>query len=126
MLCLRGCLCHLFYNCKLLCILFISNIYAYIIEYDFQKSIHPYRYCRYINFETKQCLLYSSENLNVYLKIQWIFVILLGLCVIRDFEGTCSPVEMLNGYRVRKKLGTDPVEMLKGCRVRKSWERTLL
>jgi len=50
--------------------------------------------------------LYSSENLKVLLKIQWIFVILLSLFVMRNFRGTCSSVEILQGYMVRESLGT--------------------
>jgi len=47
-----------------------------------------------------------SENLNVQLKIQWIFDILLSLFVKRNFRGACLSVEMLNGYMVRERLGT--------------------
>ena len=49
--------------------------------------------------------LYSSKNLNVLLKIQWVFVILLSLFVIRNIRGTCSSVEMLKGYMVKERLG---------------------
>jgi len=43
---------------------------------------------------------------KVLLKIQWIFVILLSLIVVRNFSGTCSSVEMLKRYTVRESLGT--------------------
>ena len=36
--------------------------------------------------------LYSSTNLQVLLKIQWIFFVLLSLSVVRNFKGTCSSV----------------------------------
>jgi len=54
----------------------------------------------------KGVYLYSSKNIKVLLKIQWIFVILLSLFVIRNFTGPCSSVEMLKGYMVRERLGT--------------------
>jgi len=40
------------------------------------------------------------------LKIQWIFVFLLSLFVIRNFKGPRSSVEMMKGYMVRETLGT--------------------
>jgi len=50
--------------------------------------------------------LYSSENMKVLIKFQWIFVILLSFFVIRYFGVTCPSVEMLKGYMVTEKLGT--------------------
>jgi len=50
--------------------------------------------------------LCSSKNLKFLLKLQWMFVILLSLYVIRNFSGTFSSVEMLKGCMVRKRLGT--------------------
>jgi len=49
--------------------------------------------------------LYSSENVKVLLKIQWIFIILLSLFVTRGFRGTCGSVNLPKGYMVRKRLG---------------------
>ena len=49
-------------------------------------------------------LVYSSKNLNVLLKIQWIFVISLNLFVIRNFWGTCSPFEVLKRYNGQRKV----------------------
>jgi len=36
---------------------------------------------------------------KVLLKIQWIFVILLSLYIIRNFRGTSSPAEGVHGQR---------------------------
>jgi len=48
---------------------------------------------------------FRSKNLNV-LKIQWIFVISLGLFVKQNFRGTCSSVEMLNKVvHCQRKVG---------------------
>ena len=47
---------------------------------------------------------YSSKNAKVLLKIQWIFVIVLSLFVIRNFWCTCSSAEMPKGYMVRERL----------------------
>jgi len=52
-----------------------------------------------------EAYLYSSKNLNVLLKIQWVFVILLSLFVIRNIRSTCSSVVMLKGYMVKERLG---------------------
>jgi len=41
---------------------------------------------------------HSFKNLKVLLKIQWIFVHLLSLFIIRNFRDTYSSVEMLKGY----------------------------
>jgi len=49
---------------------------------------------------------YSSETLNIILKIQWVFVFLLSLFDIRNFRGTHSSVGMLKGYMVKERLGT--------------------
>jgi len=49
--------------------------------------------------------LYSSKNLKVLLKIQWMFIILLSFFVITYSKGTCSSVKMLKGYMVNKRLG---------------------
>jgi len=57
--------------------------------------------------QPQQVYLYSSKNLKVILKVQWIFVILLSLFVISNFKGTCSPVQMLTGYMVDK--GWEPL-----------------
>jgi len=43
--------------------------------------------------------------MKVLLKIQWIFVILLILFVIRNFRGTCSSAEMLQGLHSHRKVG---------------------
>jgi len=48
--------------------------------------------------------LHSSEYLKVLLKIQWIFVIILGLFAIGNFRGTCSFVEMPKGYMAKQRL----------------------
>jgi len=56
--------------------------------------------------------IYSSKNIKVLLKIQWIFVILLSLFVIRNFMGTCTSVEMLIRYMVRKSLRTPALSAL--------------
>jgi len=42
--------------------------------------------------------------MKVLLKIQWNFVILLSLFVIRNLRGTCSLFEMLKKYMVRDML----------------------
>jgi len=47
--------------------------------------------------------VYNSKNLKVLIIIQWIFVILLSVFVIRTFRATCSSVEMV---KVRERLGT--------------------
>jgi len=44
------------------------------------------------------------------LKLQWIFVILLSLFVIRNFRGTCSSAQMLEGYMGRERLGTSDID----------------
>jgi len=50
---------------------------------------------------------YGSKHPNDLLKIQWVFVILLSLLVIRNFSrGTCSSVEMLKVYMAKERLGT--------------------
>jgi len=49
--------------------------------------------------------LYSSENLEVLIKIKWIFLILFSLLVIRNLRCACSSVEMLKGYIVTEVLG---------------------
>jgi len=49
---------------------------------------------------------YTSETLNIILKIQWVFVFLLSLFDIRNFRGTRSSVGMLKGYMVKERLGT--------------------
>ena len=54
--------------------------------------------------------LYSSKNVKVILKIQWIFVILLSLFVIRNSSSKCSSVEMLKGYMVSEKLGPPAID----------------
>ena len=54
--------------------------------------------------------LYSSKNLEVPLKIQSIFVILLSFLILKNFRGTCSSIEMLKGYMVRERLGTPVLE----------------
>jgi len=38
------------------------------------------------------------SNMTLLLKIQWIFVILLSLFVIRNFRCTCSSIEVLKRY----------------------------
>jgi len=51
------------------------------------------------------CIIYFQIFiiLKVLLKIQWIFVILLSLFAIRNFRGTYSSVEVLNGqWRTQK------------------------
>jgi len=56
------------------------NIYRYISEYYFQ---------------------------NHYMLIaKYVFVIFLTLFVIKMFWGTCSSLDMLNGYMTRESLGT--------------------
>jgi len=47
-----------------------------------------------------------SKYLSVLLKIQWIFVILLSLLVIRKVRDTCSFAEMPKGYMTRESSGT--------------------
>ena len=37
---------------------------------------------------------------------KYVFVIFLSVFVIRNFRGTCSPIEMLKGYIGRASLGT--------------------
>jgi len=66
-------------------------MYLYIIY--FQMFIHIS-----VNVMLKNHYLHSSKNLKVLLKIQRHFVILLSLFLIRNYRGTCSPVEMLKGY----------------------------
>jgi len=55
--------------------------------------------------------LYGSKNINVLLKIQWVFVILLSFFVIRNFRGTCSSVKMLKRYMVRERLETPSLRL---------------
>jgi len=56
--------------------------------------------------------LYSFKSLQILLKIQQIFVILLSLVVIRNFRASCSSVKMVKGYMFRERLGTSaPVEI---------------
>ena len=47
-----------------------------------------------------------SENTNVILNIQLIFLISFRLSVATNFKGTCSSVETLQGCVVRESLGT--------------------
>jgi len=49
-------------------------------------------------------------RIKVLLKIQWIFVILLSLFVIRNFRGSRSSVEILKGYTVKERFGTPVLE----------------
>jgi len=58
-------------------------------------------------------LEYLFPNILKYkscIKIQWLFVILLSLYVIRNLRGTCSSVEILKVYMVRERLGTSGLE----------------
>jgi len=71
-----------------LCIIQLPSIYTYICNVNI---IFKNRY---------------SKNLKVILTIQWIFVILLNLFVIRYFKGACASDETLKGYMVRERLGT--------------------
>jgi len=44
---------------------------------------------------------------NDYMLVdKYVFVIFLRLFVIRNFTGTCSPIEMLKGYIGKVSLGT--------------------
>jgi len=43
---------------------------------------------------------------KAFLKIKWVFVILLNLFVVRNFRGTCSSSEKLKVYMIRERLGT--------------------
>jgi len=61
---------------------------------------------KYINFIKTGC---TFIVLKIPINIQWIFVILLILFVVRNFRGTCLSVEMLKQYMVRKRLGTPDV-----------------
>ena len=55
--------------------------------------------------------LYSSKNLKVLLKVQWIVLIFLSLFVIRTSGVHArSSVDMLKGYIVRERLGTPALE----------------
>jgi len=53
-----------------------------------------YRLCHF------EIFMHSSVNsiFKVMLIGKYIFVIFLNLCVIRNFRGTCSSIEMLKGY----------------------------
>ena len=59
--------------------------------------------------------LHSSKILQVLLKIQQIFVIVLSL-VIRNFRGTCSSVKMVKGYMFRERLGTPALVEIEASR----------
>ena len=51
-----------------------------------------------------------SKYLYIHFKImligKYIFVIFLNLFVVRNFKGTCSPIEMLKRYMARERLET--------------------
>ena len=82
---------------KMYCILFISK-YLYIYQWILFSKM-----CLLLNVLTLRhkngVYLYSSKNL---IKIKWIYIVLLSLFVIRNFRSTCSSVEMLKRYMVRK------------------------
>jgi len=52
----------------------------------------------------KNHYLYSSINLKGLLKIKWIFYFA-NPFVTRNFRGTCSSLEMLQGYICQRKFG---------------------
>jgi len=74
----------------------VENIFLYCL----QLFIHIT-----MNIIFKNHYLYSSKNVKV-LQIQWILWLLLSLFVIANFSGTCLALEILKGYKVRKRLGT--------------------
>jgi len=79
----------------------LLGVYFPICRGTFKISNRRERYV-YILLISK----YSNLKYKVLLKIQWSFVVLLSLFVIRNFRGTCSSVEMLKGCMVRERLGT--------------------
>jgi len=78
------------------------------------NNIFKNHHTLFVNIATwrheNEVYLYSSKNLKILLKVQWVFVSLLSLFVIRNFRGTCSSVKMLKGYMVRERFGTAALE----------------
>jgi len=64
----------------------------------------------FIYYTFRIVYIYISVNItlkNHYVLIgKYIFVIFLNLFAIRNFRGTCSSIEILNGYMARESLGT--------------------
>jgi len=59
-----------------------------------------------MNVFSKNHYFHISKNLQVLIKVQWVYVILRSVCVVSDFIGTCFSVETQNGYIFRQTLGT--------------------
>jgi len=53
-----------------------------------------------IIFENHYCLLLNASMINHMIKY----------FVIRNLRGTCTSIEILNGYMVRERLGTPGLE----------------
>jgi len=60
-----------------------------------------YRLCHF------EIFIHTSVNIIFKFTLigKYIFVIFLNLLVIRNFRGTCSSIEMLQGYMARESLG---------------------
>jgi len=85
------------------------GIFAYVKGYIYYISATIYVMLRHKNGIN----LNLYKNVEVLLKVKWIFVILLSLFVIRNFMGMCSSVKILKGYMVRERLGTPDLDHIR-------------
>jgi len=91
--------------CKVPCHLLVQGVpnLGYIC---LSEGVHLLYSHKLILRNKNRVYLHISKNLKVLLKIQWVFVTLISLIVIRNFRSTWSSVEKLKGYMVRERLGT--------------------
>ena len=67
-------------------------------------SLHLWVYL--LNSRNKLTSRYKIHSNDSSINIQWNFVVLISLFVIKNFRGTSSPAELMKGYMVRETLGT--------------------
>jgi len=67
-----------------------------------------------------QWILFSKAIVCLLLNISRL--IMIKYFVIRNFRGTCSSVEMLKGYMVRKRLGTPGLQQLNALHLLHAFE----
>jgi len=62
--------------------------------------------------------IFIHTSVNIIFKImligKYIFAIFLNFFVIRNFRGTCSSIETLEGYMARESLGTPVLNLNMG------------
>ena len=86
------------------------NIYAYKMNIIF-KNDYVLLLNKLVLRHKSEIYPYSSETLNLLFKIQWVFVILLSLFVMRKVRATCSSAEMLKRCMVKERLGTPALKV---------------